>query len=286
MRGTLFLFPRDMAPVAFGATRYKRHTAENVIKEWGLDPKEIERVESAILDILKTGPLTSKDIHNTVPKGLQRAHTHTEGKMVFNWTNVRLALRTLEYAGKIVSGKRPGDCDIFGENFYSLPDIELTREKGAKRKLVSWYIKAYGPVTLDDIAWWLNYTKGESDRILGSLKTESLTIDGMDREHFMLKGDFERLKKFSGKPKGCVALYYEDPYTKAYAHRRRLVDDEYDKHFYIGGSSMPCFMLDGRVIGVWERSLKDIGARAFEKRYEDAVKKKALQLMKFLMTLK
>jgi hypothetical protein len=286
MRGTLFLFSRDMAPVAFGATRYKRHTAENVIKEWDLDPKEIDRVERAILDALKNGPLTSREVHNIVPKELKKIHTHAEGKTVFNWTNVRLALRTLEYAGKIFSGKRQGDSNIFGENVYSVSDIDLIGEKDAKRKLVSWYIAAYGPVTLDDISWWLNYTKGESDRILRSLKTESLTINGLDREHFMLRDDYERLKRFDGKPKGCVMLYYEDPYTKAYRHRQRLVDDEYDDQFYVGGSSMPCMMVDGRVVGVWKRSVIDIGARAFEKKYEPAVKKAAAKLQKFMKTLR
>jgi hypothetical protein len=81
-------------------------------------------------------------------------------------------------------------------------------------------------------------------------------------------------------------LYYEDPYTKAYRHHQRLVDDRYDDQFYVGGSSMPCIMVDGRVIGVWNRSVKDIGARAFEKRHEPIVKRKAKECLGFMQTLR
>jgi len=51
-------------------------------------------------------------------------------------------------------------------------------------------------------------------------------------------------------------LPYEDPYPKGYKVRDRLVDAEHEKKACVGGGVQPTILLDGKIVGLWSRSIE------------------------------
>jgi hypothetical protein len=51
-------------------------------------------------------------------------------------------------------------------------------------------------------------------------------------------------------------LPYEDPYTKGFKVRGRLIDPDQEKLAYVGGSVEPTVVLDGRIVGTWNRAIE------------------------------
>ncbi|MBI5001174.1 MAG: AlkZ family DNA glycosylase [Euryarchaeota archaeon] len=288
MRGTLFLFTRGFAPVAFSATRYARRSPGEILRTWGVSRSEYERLRRAIEKMLAGGPMTSKEMHAAFPKKGLRDIQRKAGKATYMNTNLFVAWRVMEESGLVTSGKPSGASRVFAENLYETAPMKLTMsEEKAKTRLLEAYLAAYGPVVEDDIAWWADYTKGEVRRLLAGMEIEYLEIESLDGEYMMLRDDCERLKKFDGKPKSLLFLPYEDPYAKAYRARSRLVDEEHDRSFYVGGSAQPCVLIDGRVAGLWKWKQGKLQVEVFGKfaGREPVACRKARKLERFLLAL-
>jgi len=52
-------------------------------------------------------------------------------------------------------------------------------------------------------------------------------------------------------------LPYEDPYTKGYKLRDRLVETEHEKRAYVGGGVQPTILFNGKIVGTWNRNIED-----------------------------
>src|SRR3989442_614928 len=52
-------------------------------------------------------------------------------------------------------------------------------------------------------------------------------------------------------------LSYEDPYTKGFKLKQRLIDRNFDRIAYPMGGALPTLLVDGRIVGTWSITIAD-----------------------------
>ena len=77
-------------------------------------------------------------------------------------------------------------------------------------------------------------------------------------DYLMLETDYKRL--VNSKPletRSISLLPYEDPYTKGYKMRDRLINKKLEKAVYVGGGVQPTILLNGKIVGMWNRNIEE-----------------------------
>jgi hypothetical protein len=134
-----------------------------------------------------------------------------------------------------------------------LPDVDpfAVDPERALRSLVTRYVRAFGPVSLEDISWWTGLGKGRCRRALEAVASlvEEAAVDGWPGPLYV-----RRDATFGGEdPGGVRALPLLDPYVQGYRHRVRFVDAARHDHVYdAGGNATATLVHHGRIIGVWQ----------------------------------
>ncbi|MGF3572874.1 MAG: DNA glycosylase AlkZ-like family protein, partial [Candidatus Bathyarchaeia archaeon] len=217
--------------------------------------------------ILRGGEKTLPEIKRALPKDFVKSVVLKAGKQVYKATNVSVVLRVLTRLGTVISEKAPGALSITKGNRFMLlkekyPGLNLysVREEEAKAMLIRSYVKAFGPVAEEDISWWTGFNTAEVKKTLAKMEEELLhiRIRGFERNYLMLREDYEAFIDFKPSTKNStILLPFEDPYTKGYKIRDRLVDPLLEKKVYVGGGVQPTMLFDGKIIGIWNRSIEE-----------------------------
>jgi len=267
MRGTLFIASSDLAPVLFQATKLSEHHLLSLTQRWGISSSEYRELSEKLCSILKGGGKTLPQIRKALPREIVRTIELREGKSVYKWTNVKWVLSVMTRSGTVISEKDAGSLRITKANQYVLfreiyPKLNLDSITGqeARVMLVERYIKAFGPVTEEDIAWWTGFTKTIMKEALAIIEKKLLylKINGANGEYLTLTSDYKRLVKFKSLTSpSALLLPYEDPFTKGYKMRERLIDKEHEKKVYIGGGVQPTILVNGKVVGTWNRNIEE-----------------------------
>jgi len=272
MRGTLHIVPSEGLPVFFQATKerlqrgFLRQVSRllvqaNLCQEGG-EAETLERLRRRIAEALADrGPSTVSELSELVP----------ELKIKVKYDVNKL------YAGEFSLGSRlvPGMCTLgflvrakprgsWRSNLYEyaplaawLPDVDLEAltPGEAQARLVRWYLAAFGPATVEDIAWWSGLSKGEARRALSVLGDEVVEaeIESLGGGYLMLAADHQRLQETQLRMEPSVNLLPSlDPYIMGYRDRRRfLAPEHYDQVFDRAGNAFATVWVNGKVVGVW-----------------------------------
>ncbi|MDL5503538.1 MAG: winged helix DNA-binding domain-containing protein, partial [Candidatus Methanoperedens sp.] len=134
-------------------------------------------------------------------------------------------------------------------------DLHALGEHEAKEKVILHYLSGFGPVTIEDISWWIGINKGEVKEILEEMedKVEDIKIRGIEGIFFILKSDLEYLHRFPSGKDTVYLLPKFDPYIMGYKNRERLISKEHEKRVYWStrGEISPSILVNGRIIGTW-----------------------------------
>lgn len=253
MRLTMFIFPVDVLETAAAATR---HIVEPLAARWlrdsGLTQREFRRLESAVVDSLQGGPLTSRQLRQAleVPQEVELPGV----------------VSRLCEQGTVVGGAPPGSWRSNVRRFHLwehvLSDVDIHRwdETAAVAELVRRYVAGYGPVTLSDISWWTGFTRARCRAALGAIAKDivEVAVDGWPGPLF-LHCDAVLSVIADGRINVLPLL---DPYVQGYRDRDRLLDD--DLHHFVwdgGGNSSATLVHRGRIIGVWQTVRKPAAVR-------------------------
>jgi len=131
------------------------------------------------------------------------------------------------------------------------------REEEATALLAEAYLRAFGPATEADLAWWVGMTKARARDALAALamRTARIAVDGLAGDFVALSDDVEQLKSGGDRTKSVNLLPLLDPYLMGYKERDRYVPPErYEWVFDRSGNATATVLRDGRVIGVWDYS--------------------------------
>jgi hypothetical protein len=267
MRGTLFITSTQLAPLLYQATKLPEAHLLKWVHKWGISLSEYHELAEKLYSILKGGEKTLPELKKTLPKETVRSVELKAGKERYKGTNVNIVLSAMMHKGIVISEKGPETLRITKANWFALlkekyPNLNLESVgcEEAKAMLIKRYVEAFGPVTEDDIAWWTAFSKTEVKNALATMEKEllSLKIGGFEKDYLMLKTDYEQFVKFKPLNAHSVLLLpFEDPYTKGYKLRDRLVDSALEKKTYVGGGVLPTILLNSKIIGTWNRNIEE-----------------------------
>ena len=249
-------------PALFRACRTDKYRKMDLLSD-----KEIEHMLNQVRLVLQDGPLRTTELKKLLPEVGE---------------NVRSALLLLMARGEVVRAKAIHARSNLTS--YALLDkwvqgfkLEIIDEQKAITQLIRSHIERFGPVSVDDIAWWLRQTKTTVNNVLEELEGEIVGIKIGNVDKYMAKEDFEISASLSIPSEDKVwFLPYEDHFIKAFINRSNFIEEDIQhrlfpadrKHFWPSsqntslkmpskdvraiGEIRPSIWLNGRVIGRWE----------------------------------
>ncbi|HET8525266.1 MAG TPA: winged helix DNA-binding domain-containing protein [Actinomycetota bacterium] len=262
MRRTLFVVPRDLAPVMHEActkaliprerARLVRMLEEQGIAKRGSGERWLGRVEEKTLSALKAGGQASaRELTAEVPE-LANKLSFGEGK---SWggtfgvsTRVLFLLAT---EGQIVR-TRPLGTWTSGQYRWSTVERWLGRplpavdHDEACAELLRRWLERFGPATATDIRWWTGWTARLTASTLSAVGAVEVGLG--DGRGWVLPDDVEAV----AAPEPWVAfLPGLDPTVMGWKERAWYLGRHEADLFDRNGNGGPTVWADGRVVGAW-----------------------------------
>ncbi|MHA1906573.1 MAG: DNA glycosylase AlkZ-like family protein [Candidatus Thorarchaeota archaeon] len=168
------------------------------------------------------------------------------------------------------------DYDLVSRWVKGFKPLDISEEE-ARTQLVLRFIKYFGPVTMDDLSWWMPCKKTEGKNLVANLGDDVSAIDIRGKAHIMTSEDLEEAKSMDNPTEPVVSfLPYEDHFPKAFTLRTWYLSDDAKKNLYprrpehywppemnppppgppkgmnASGEMRPSIWVDGKVSGRWE----------------------------------
>lgn len=158
-----------------------------------------------------------------------------------------------ELDGVVCNGARRGKQFTYALLDERVPQSKaLTREE-ALAELAKRYFTSHGPATLRDYVWWSGLPVADARAGLASIKT-MLTCEKVGAQEFwydhtsILKNDFIH---------SVYVLPAFDEYMVSYKDRSAALSTLYSNQvFTMNGIFKPIIVVNGKVIGIWKRTIK------------------------------
>ncbi len=246
VRKTVYILPKGMISIAFSATKKMVElTSERYSRYLGVTQKEYSKMSKRVLEVLKGGEMTAKEMKNALMTDL----------------NISAILNLMCDQGLLIRGNPRKGWKSNIHTYYPFhdyfPDIDLNEpsEGRAVALLVQYYISSFGPVTEKDIIWWTGLNKTVIQEALKEIQQQVIPveIEGFRDGFIMFPSD--RAPKETTPPKNRVVnlLPALDSYLMGYKERERYLSyQHYDKVFDRSGNATSTILLDGKAVGVWD----------------------------------
>lgn len=138
-----------------------------------------------------------------------------------------------------------------------VPDISLRPDnpETARTETIRKYLRAYGPASMEDIAWWTGLPLSQCQRSVAHLRREAVRfqIESYRDDMIGLKETVELLRRKDPCEEEIQLLPPWDPYILGWRCRKRLVDKEMMPFVYDSAGNAASVIIDnGKVIGLWQ----------------------------------
>ncbi len=233
LRGSAFLIPTGLLPVAQGATRSRNARAfagmlhRRLTTPYGIWADRID-------DLLRDGPQSRAGIKSALGGGEDPellgycvAQMATENRIVAvpepgGWRSDRIAFHRW-------------DDWLPGVDVWSLP------EEDARAQLARLYLDRHGPATADDFSFWSGLTATQA--------RDAFDASGAEPAG----GDYWATAEPAGDPPPLRLLPIWDTLFVTYRDRSRFVAPEHYPLVYdASGNATSVVLVDGRAAGVWQ----------------------------------
>lgn len=280
MRRTLFVFPRDLLPAAWGsasarvAAAHRARLAKDVTLGLGTDGAAwLETAMRATLERLADGAaLSAAELRDQVPELAGRLEM-APGKAYGG--NIPVAPRVLTQLGleaQIVRGRNGGHWRTSRPQWTAMPtwlgDVpEPLSEPAGYAEIVMRWLRTFGPGTEADLAWWLGATKGAVRRALADVEAVQVSLDG-DDTGWVLPDDLEPVPDVGS---WVALLPVLDPTVMGWKERGFYLGEHGPALFDRNGNAGTTAWVDGRIVGCWVQDadgtvrvvlLEEIGERS------------------------
>ena len=247
-RGTLhFVLAEDAAwMTALSAPRIIRNAARRR-EQLGLSDKDLVAAQDIIVRELQSGELTRPELLEK----LELAGQATKAGRGYHIL-AHSAQRGLTYIGPM-----RGKQQTFGL-LSNLPVKQRRLEDDeARAELLRRYMMSHGPATLKDFMWWSGMTNGEAKPALEEIKASLASFAYAGQEYWLSKDSFDRVSTLPPPPK-IMLLAGFDEYILGYNVREPQLSQADFMKIVPGGNGVfhPTLLVDGRVAGIWRRTLK------------------------------
>lgn len=260
MRRTLFVFPRDLLPAAWGSAsaRVAPQLAARLAKEIedaGLTQDGaawLDRARREVLEALSDGALTAQEVRERVPMLQGRLDLAPGTAYAANVSVAPRVLTQLGVEGRIVRGENTGHWRV-SKPRWTLMSQWLGEQpppqspEAGYASLVGRWLAAFGPGTEADIVWWLGATKAAVRTGLAALEAEQISLDG-GQIGWVLPGDVDPVDPVEP---WAALLPVLDPTVMGWKERDWYLGSHAAQLFDRNGNAGTTAWWDGRVVGCW-----------------------------------
>ena len=263
MRRTLFVFPRDLLPAAWGSAaarvadvEYRRIVKDVAASGLGEDGVAwLESARRAVLDVLDAEPhgLTTTEIRARVPEIAGTVSMSPGTKWGGDVPIAPRVLGQLGASGAIVRGENEGHWRISRHQWTPMERWlgeapEATSSEDGYAELVRRWLSTFGPGTTTDLKWWLGSTVGAVRKALARLDAVEVTLD-RGGSGWVLPDDLEPTEPVEP---WAALLPVLDPTTMGWKERDFHLDPEHTPFLFdSNGNGGTTAWWDGRVVGCW-----------------------------------
>lgn len=260
MRRTLFVFPRDLLPAAWGSAsaRVARAQRARLVKE--LEAHGLAADGAAWLDAACAAVLAR--LADGTPRGAQRLREELpvldermavgQGRYATTVPVVPRVLTQLGLEAQVVRGPNDGHWRISRPRWTRMRDwLEVVPEPldevAGYAELVRRWLRAFGPGTEADLVWWLGATKGAVRRALADLDAVPVTLDG-GGSGWLLPDDLD--EEPPAEPWAAL-LPVLDPTVMGWKERAFYLGPHAPVLFDRNGNAGTTAWWGGRIVGCW-----------------------------------
>ena len=158
-----------------------------------------------------------------------------------------------ELDGVICSGPLKGNKQTYALLEERVPDKKILSTDEALAELALRYFTSHGPAMLDDFIWWSGLKKNQANLAL-ELSKSQLQSFNIDSQEFWLSSN----QSFSGTNGESVYLLPAfDEFIISYRDRSAsLTSENHKKAISRNGLFWPIIVVNGKVVGLWKRTIK------------------------------
>ncbi|WP_183100579.1 winged helix DNA-binding domain-containing protein [Nocardioides pelophilus] len=285
MRRTLFVFPRDLLPAAWGsaaarvAAQQRTQLAKSVLGAGlAVDADAwIAAVTADVLAAMADGvPRTTRELRDLVPALDGRFSIGTpEKKWGGEFPIGAWVMNTLGAEGRVLRGPNAGHWRLnkptwVRSDLWLRESEETWPVEKAYAELVRRWLATFGPGTETDIVWWLGATKTIVRRALADVGAAEVTLDG-GGTGWVLPDDLEPVPPVAP---WAALLPTLDPTVMGWKERAFYLDPADTPYLFdSNGNAGNTAWWDGRIVGCWVQDddavvrvvlRHDVGAEATE----------------------
>lgn len=281
MRRTLFVFPRDLLPAAWGSISARvASTLEaplaRVVQQAGLAPDGaawLATARAAVLARLTDGAeLSAQELREQVPELAGRLDIG-KGKYAANVSVAPRVLTQLGVEGLIVRGRNDGHWRTSRPRWAAMATWlgavpEAMKEREGYAELVRRWLVTFGPGTETDLVWWLGSTKGAVRAALADLGAVQVSLEA-GGAGWVLPDDPLLEEPEPPLEPWAALLPVLDPTVMGWKERAFYLGPHATMLFDTNGNAGTTAWWDGRIVGCWVqdpdgvvvvRLLEDVGA--------------------------
>ncbi|MDQ8011110.1 MAG: winged helix DNA-binding domain-containing protein [Flavobacterium nitrogenifigens] len=226
------------------APQVKRFTA-SAAKKFGYDEKKLDQVNSSIEKLLAGNNHLTRD---EIIQELGIKKTSNE-----DFLSAAIMMNA-ELDGLVCNGRMKGKQITYAllEERVSKPKTKLSKEEGLA-KLALRYFESHGPATLLDFSWWSGFAPTICQKAINAIELQlsSITIDNQTywlAKNTSLEDNFRESVHF---------LPAFDEILISYKTREvSFTGNHQSKTFTNNGIFKPVILENGKVIGIWKRTIK------------------------------
>jgi hypothetical protein len=261
MRRTLFVFPRDLLPAAWGSasarvattigTRLAKEVEAGGIADDGA--AWLDEARAAVLEALRgRGAMTAQAIRECVPLLESRLDLAPGKAYAANVSVAPRVLTQLAVEGELVRGANAGHWrmskpawTLMSDWLGDVPPAMKADEGYAE--IVGRWLRTFGPGTEADLVWWLGGTKAAVRAALASVSAVEVSLDG-GGTGWVLPDDEDPVDDVEP---WAALLPVLDPTVMGWKERDFYLGAHGPHLFDTNGNAGTTAWWDGRIVGCW-----------------------------------
>ncbi|OEJ35119.1 winged helix DNA-binding domain-containing protein [Streptomyces subrutilus] len=254
MRRTMFVVPRDLAPVVDASTartvaaRERRGLLKALGEQHGHGEEWLAAAEEEVLEALADfGEATAAELAAAVPV-LRTQIMVSPGKPYQATPRITSrVLGVMAAQGRIRRGRPLGTWASSQFRWSPAePHPDLPADD-ARAELCTRYLRSFGPSTTEDVTWWTGWTLTDTRRALA--RTPAVAVDLAHGPGHALP---DQLDLPSAAEPAAALLPSLDPTAMGWRHRDWYLDPNLvPELFDASGNIGPTIWWDGRIVGGW-----------------------------------
>jgi hypothetical protein len=226
------------------APQVKRFTT-SAAKKYGFDAKKLDQANIQIEKLLSgNNHLTREEIMQELNIKKSSSEDFLSAAIMMN----------AELDGLVCNGKMKGKQITYAllEERVSKPKSKLTKEEGLA-KLAQLYFESHGPATLLDFSWWSGFPPTTCKLAINAIELQLNSVE-IENQKYWFGNDISTDYNFRESVHFLPAF---DEILISYKTREASILLEHQsKAFTNNGIFKPIILENGKVIGIWKRTIK------------------------------